>query len=62
MRNQKVLKLEQAINTLEYAKYQIKEALSDTDAYQLTADQIDSLIEDINVDIEYLGQSRYQHG
>ena len=62
MRNQKVLKLEQAINTLEYAKYQIKEALGDTDAYQLTADQIDGLIEDINVDIEYLSQSSYQHG
>ena len=62
MRNQKVLKLEQAINTLEYAKYQIKEALGDTDAYQLTANQIDDLIEGINVDIEYLSQSRYQRG
>lgn len=51
MRNQKVLKLEQAINTLEYAKYQIKEALGDTDAYQMSADQIDGMIEDLNADI-----------
>lgn len=62
MRNQKVLKLEQAINTLEYAKFQIKEALGETDAYQMSANQIDGLIEDINVDIEYLSQSRYQRG
>ena len=62
MRNKKVLKLEQAVNTLEYAKFQIKEALGDTDAYQMTATQIDGLIEDINVDIEYLSQSRYQRG
>jgi hypothetical protein len=51
MRNQKVLKLEQAINTLEYAKYQLKEALGDTDSYQFSADQIDELIEDIQADI-----------
>jgi hypothetical protein len=62
MRNKKVLKLEQAINTLEYAKLQIKEALGDTDAYHMSANQIDDLIEDINVDIEYLAQSRYQRG
>ncbi len=62
MRNQKVLKLEQAINTLEYAKLQIKEALGDTDSYQMSANEIDALIEDINVDIEYLSQSRYQRG
>ena len=54
MRNQKVLKLEQAINTLEYAKYQVKEAWGDTDAYQLTANQIDDLITDLNADIECL--------
>ena len=54
MRNQKVLKLEQAINTLEYAKYQIKEALGDTDAYQLSADQIDEMIEDLDADIVFL--------
>ena len=62
MRNKKVLKLEQAINTLEYAKYQIKEALGDTDAYQTTAGQIDGLIEDLAVDIEYLTQGAYQRG
>lgn len=62
MRNQKVIKLEQAINTLEYAKCQIMEALGNTDAYQMSAKQIDDLIEDINVDIEYLSQSRYQRG
>ena len=54
MRNQKVLKLEQAINTLEYAKYQIKEALGDTDAYQMSADQIDEMIEDLDADIVFL--------
>jgi len=62
MRNKKVLKLEQAINTLEYAKFQIKEALGDTDSYQMTANQIDGLIEDLNVDIEYLTQGAYQRG
>ena len=62
MRNKKVLKLEQAINTLEYAKFQIKEALGDTDSYQMTANQIDGLIEDLNVDIEYLTQGSYQRG
>jgi|LauGreDrversion4_2_1035121.scaffolds.fasta_scaffold467697_3 hypothetical protein len=54
MRNQKVLKLEQAINTLEYAKYQIKEALGDTDAYQMSASQIDEMIEELNADIASL--------
>jgi hypothetical protein len=54
MRNQKVLKLEQAINTLEYAKFQIKEALGDSDSYKFSADQIDELIEDLNADIESL--------
>lgn len=62
MRNKKVLKLEQAINTLEYAKIQIKEAMGDTDVYHMSANQIDDLIEDLNVDIEYLAQSRYQRG
>jgi len=62
LRNQKVLKLEQAINTLEYAKYQIKEALGDTDAYHMSANQIDDLIEDINADLEYLSQAQYQRG
>ena len=62
MRNKKVLKLEQAINTLEYAKFQIKEALGDTDSYQMSADQIDGMIEDLNVDIEYLTQGAYQRG
>lgn len=62
MRNKKVLKLEQAINTLEYAKFQIKEALGDTDSYQMTTNQIDGLIEDLNVDIEYLTQGAYQRG
>ena len=62
MRNKKVLKLEQAINTLEYAKFQIKEALGDTDSYQMTANQIDGLIEDLNIDIEYLTQGAYQRG
>ena len=54
MRNQKVLKLEQAINTLEYAKFQIKEALGDSDSYKFSADQIDELIEDLNADIASL--------
>jgi len=54
MRNQKVLKLEQAINTLEYAKYQIKEALGDTDAYQMSSSQIDEMIEELNADIASL--------
>ena len=54
MRNQKVLKLEQAINTLEYAKFQIKEALGESDSYQFSADQIDELIEDLNAYIESL--------
>ena len=54
MRNQKVLKLEQAINTLEYAKYQIKEALGDTDSYQMSASQIDEMIEELNADIASL--------
>lgn len=62
MRNKKVLKLEQAINTLEYAKYQIKEVLGDTDSYEMTAKDIDGLIEDLNCDIEYLSQSHYQRG
>ena len=62
MRNKKVTKLEQAINTLEYAKFQIQEALGKTDSYQMTADQIDNLIEDLNADIEYLYQGSYQRG
>lgn len=51
MRNQKVLKLEQAINTLEYAKYQIKEALGDSDSFQMSANEIDALIQDLQEDI-----------
>ena len=62
MRNQKVVNLEQAIQYLNYAKYQVKLALGDTDAYQMTADQIDGLIEDLSVDIEYLAQGAYQRG
>jgi len=56
MRNQKVLKLEQAINTLEYAKFQIKEALGESDSYQFSADQIDEIIEDLNEDIASLSK------
>jgi hypothetical protein len=54
MRNKKVLKLEQAINTLEYTKFQIKEALGDTESYQMSASQIDEMIEKLNSDIASL--------
>lgn len=54
MRNQKVIKLEQAVRTLEYAKYQINEALGYSDAYYLTATEIDKVIQDIEHDIARL--------
>ena len=54
MRNQKVGRLEQAIMYLKYAKYQIKLALDESDAYQASADQIDDLIADLDADIVFL--------
>lgn len=54
MRNLKVVKLEQAINTLEYAKYQILEALGDSDSAQSSINDIDSLIVDLDANIVFL--------
>lgn len=54
MLDYKASKLEQAIKTLEYAKYQIKEALGNSDSYQDSAKCIDQLIEDLDCDIVFL--------
>lgn len=54
MRNQKVVNLEQAIQYLNYAKYQVKLALGDSDSAQFTINEIDSLIEDLDADIVFL--------
>ena len=54
MRNQKVAKLEQAIQYLNYAKYQVKLALGDSDSAQSSINDIDSLIEDLDADIVFL--------
>ena len=54
MRNQKVVNLEQAIQYLNYAKYQVKLALGDSDSAQFSINNIDSLIEDLDADIVFL--------
>ena len=51
MRNQKVVNLEQAIQYLNYAKYQVKLALGDSDSAQFSINEIDSLIRDLEEDI-----------
>ena len=56
MRNQKVLKLEQAINTIQYAKYQIREALLDTDVARDSIDLLNEAILDLEADIAELEQ------
>ena len=56
MRNQKVLKLEQAINTIQYAKYQIREALLDTDVARDSIDLLNEAIRDLEADIAELEQ------
>ena len=56
MRNQKVLKLEQAINSIQYAKYQIREALLDTDVARDSIDLLNEAIRDLEADIAELEQ------
>ena len=54
MRNQKVLKLEQAINSIQYAKYQIREALLDTDVARDSIDLLNEAIRDLEANIAEL--------
>ena len=56
MRNQKVLKLEQAINSIQYAKYQIREALLATDVARASIDLLNEAIRDLEADIAELEQ------
>lgn len=47
----KVQRLDQAIQYLKYARYQVQLALGETDSGQETIDDIDSIVEDLDADI-----------
>lgn len=50
---QQIQHLLKAISYLNYAKYQVKLAFGDTCAGELTTNDINGLIEDLDSDIEY---------